>query len=442
MTSKKSALHTKSKTTLPILKKVRQIHSVTEYILPSNGLRILYAHRPHTGVVTSDIVYFVGSRDEKNGETGLAHMLEHMLFKPTTFDVKRKTDSASMLFERETGIRLNANTWKDRTSYYFSYPKEYFEHALQIEAERMQGTILSEKEFSPERTNVLSEYDMYAGDEHFALSVQMTATGFSRHPYHHETIGFREDIEEYTPEKLERFYRTFYAPNNAALIIAGDVSEKDMKEMVLKYFASLPISTTLPKREIIREPKQEGIRTTHIKRPTSTQILGIGMKHAPFPTKDWMKTMILFDLLAGGEDSILHKKFIDTGLASHISTSLEPTREQNMAILYITLTPKITHDALFTEILDSMKTLTIQTITPYLKKSIAKELTHEALTHENSLSFVSELVEYVSADAWELFFDSEKILKSITPKDIHAHLHALIAPTNMTVGYFEGTHTK
>ena len=213
----------------PRLQKITSEQEITEYKLTSNDLRVLYVHRPGTGVVTSDIVYMVGSRDEARGETGIAHMLEHMLFKPTTFDIERGDDSAAMRFERETGINLNANTWKDRTSYYFSYPKEHFDRALRIEAERMRSVVLTDTEFKPEQANVLSEFDMYAGDEQFSLSVQMMASAFHSHPYGHETIGFREDIAAYTTDKLKAFYDTFYAPTNATLIIFEDVSEKEMK---------------------------------------------------------------------------------------------------------------------------------------------------------------------------------------------------------------------
>jgi zinc protease len=440
--SKKSVTSTRgSATQAPLLKKVTHKAGLTEYRLTSNDLRVLYAHRPHTGVITSDIVYLVGSRDEARGETGLAHMFEHMLFKPTSFDIQRKTDSGAMLFERETGAVLNANTWKDRTSYYFSYPKEHFERVLQIEAERMHNLVLTDKEFSPERTNVLSEFDMHAGDEQFALAVQMAGAAFESHPYGHETIGFREDIESYTIEKLKAFYEMYYAPNNAVLTIVGDISEKTMKELVLKQFATIPKSITLQPRLHIREPKQEGVRTVTVERASTTNLYALGVKHAGFPTKAWFETMVIFDMLAGGDDSILNKKLVDTGLASSIQTSLEPSREMNLGILFVTLTKKSSHAEMHDAVQKSINALTIKDITPYLKKTIAKTLTHEYMTRENSLGYVSELVEYISADAWEHFFDSVQILKSITPRDIQARIKLLFAPQQTTIGYFIGTNT-
>lgn len=433
--SKKSETNTK---TTPTLKKVRSIGEITEYVLESNGLRVLFVGRPGTGVITSNIVYKVGSRDELPGETGLAHMLEHMLFKHTTFDIKRKSDPAAMRFEREVGVVLNANTWKDRTCYYFSYPKEHFNRALQIEAERMRDVVLSLKEFTPERTNVLSEFDMYGGDELFVLSMEMMGVAFQSHPYGHETIGYREDIEAYTTEKLSAFYKKHYTPEQATFIILGDIIEKEMKEGVLTHFGLIDKGTNQEKRREVREPKQRGQRTTTVIRPSDTQVLGIGVRHAGFPAKEWFETMIIFDLLGGGEDSILHKKLIDTGLATRIQTSLEPSREENLGIFFITLSKKITHEKMHALLLKIVLEQTAKTITPFLKKTIAKMLTSEYMTRENTLSYAQELVEYTSANAVEKFFDSEKILKSITAKDIETRIKELFQEDALTIGHFIG----
>lgn len=435
--SKKNETPTKNPSTL--LKKVKSVKDITEYTLTCNNLRVLYVHRPGSGVVTSDIVYLVGSRDEARGETGIAHMLEHMLFKPTLTDIKRKTDSGAMHFERETGVILNANTWKDRTSYYFSYPVVHFDRALQIEAERMHGVVLNDKEFKPEQTNVLSEFDMYAGDEHFSLSVAMAGAAYESHTYGHETIGFRSDISAYTTEKLNAFYAKYYAPNNAALIIVGDVPEAIMKAAVIKHFAKLKKSETLTTPLLLVEPKQEGPRTVVIKRPSTTQVYALGVKHDAFPSQSWFETMAIFDMLAGGTDSVLGKALIDTGLAINMQTSLEPTREGNLGVIFITLTKKTTHAQMHIHIEKILRSLTVQTIAPYLKKTIAKALTGEFETRENSLGYTSELVEYVSAHAWEKFFDSEKILKSITPALVKKRLDILFNEDNTTIGHFIGT---
>lgn len=434
MQSKKKVSNTK-----PAMVRIKKKGIIVEYRLASNGLTVLFVRKPNTGVITSDIVYKVGARDEAHGTTGIAHMLEHMLFKPTKHDIRRRSDSGAMQFERQTGVILNANTWKDRTSYFFSYPKEHFETALRIEAERMHDVVLTDTEFIPERTNVLSEYDMYSGNEEFALSVPMIATALHSHPYGHETIGFREDIESYTIEKLKIFYETYYAPNNATLIIVGDVSENEMRSCVEKYFGNLKPSQKLTARPIIREPKQEGLRMVHIRRPSTKNILALGVKHDGFPKTGWFETMIALHILAGGEDSILNKKLVDTSLVTSVSTSIEPTYDTNLAMLYITLSSAMSHEDIYTHIRQIVDTLTQKDITPYLKKIIAQSIMSELTTREHSLGFVSELVEYVSASAWEHFFETEEKLRAISARDVLSRIKTLFNEDVLTIGHFIGT---
>lgn len=422
-----------------ILKKTKVVKNITEYTLNTNGLRVLYVEKPGTGVVTSDIVYKVGSRDEARGETGIAHMLEHMLFKPTKHDLKRKIDSSAMHFEREHGVALNASTWKDRTNYYFSYPTKYFSQALKIEAERMHDVVLSDKEFKPEQGNVLSEHDMYAGDELFLLSVAMHGAAFHLHPYGHETIGFRSDIEAYTPEKLKRFYKKFYTPNNATLIVVGDISEREMKKTVLKYFGNIKITNSDIARKNFVEPSQSGIRKITVKKPSTKQVLGFGLRHESFPSKNWFETYVVLNLLAGDSDSLLYKELVDTGLVAAIEMSIEPTRDPNIAELFITLADGITHEKVEVRVLELLCRITSKQAAPFLKRTIAKTVLEELIQKESSMGFVSSLREYVSADAWDTFFDSKKILESLTSKEVLTRMRNMFDEDHLIVGYFKGT---
>lgn len=433
--SKKS--ETSSRASAPRLLKKKVIGTITEYLLTSNDMRVLFLPITGTGVITSDILYAIGSRHEARGETGIAHMLEHMLFKQTSSDIALKRDSAATEFEKTYGVILNANTWRDRTNYFFSYPKEHFAQALRVEAERMRGVVITDESLAPEKANVLSEYDMYAGDEFFTLSTEMSDVAFRNHPYGHETIGYREDIEDYTATKIRSYYKHYYTPNNATLIVVGDCSEAILKREVLANFATLQKSD-IRSEHVFREPRQEGKRTVAISRPSTKNILALGIKHGAFPSATWFETRVIFDMLAGGEDSVFTKRFLDTGLISNIDTSLEPSRDTNLAIIFCTLTQKTTHEKIEKAMLETVRTLTPKDIAPYLKKSTAKLLMNEALTRSSSLSLTQELVEYVSAGAWEQFFASETILKKISPKAIHTRLHALFSDTQMTTGYFIG----
>lgn len=438
--SKKSKTKSQTKNaSVPGYKFIQKVANIEEFELTSNGLRVLFQERPDTGVVTTNITYVVGAVDEEKGESGLAHMLEHMLFKPTTFDKQAKIqEGGAMRFERETGCILNANTWKDRTTYFFSYPTEYMDRAVEIEAQRMTGVVLNDKELTPEQGNVLSEFDMYNGDPHFALAVQMVSTAFHSHPYGHETIGYREDIEDYNPEKLERFYRNYYRPDNAVMMVIGDIDRKSALETVKKHFGKIKRYTGEIPRNTAREPKQEGIRRVEIVRPATTQIVSIGFKHEGYGTKDWLATYVLLEALTGGPESILQKRLVDSGKVSELSTMIEPTRERNLGSLSATLSKDVSHQEIESEILEIARNITTKDVTALVEKTKARLVTDELFSRQDSLQICRELTEYVAAGDWTLYAKMLKELQKITPKDVVSLAESLFAEKNLTIGYFIG----
>jgi zinc protease len=429
---------TKNQAPVPGYTHITTAAEVEEYTLKSNGLRVLYHHRPDTGVITSNITYLVGARDETRGETGVAHMLEHMLFKPTVHDIKNDIDSASMQFERETGCILNANTWKDRTTYFFSYPKQYLDRALKIEAERMNGTVITDESLAPERNNVLSEFDMNNGDPHFALAAVMCGAAYHSHPYGHETIGYREDIEQYNAVSLERFYRLYYRPDNAIMMMIGDVDRETALKAVKKHFGSIEKPNTVIPRFQIRESKQEGLRRVVVERPSTTQLVSIGVKHAGFPTEDWFVASTLAEVLTSGPESVLHKALVDTGIATSIYGALEPTSEENIGQITVTLAEGQSHETVEKKVLSIIAALDTKTLAPLVKKVKARVLTDELFARDSSLRIAAELTEYVSSGHWISYADTPKILEKITAEKIVAAAKKLFTNSNMTIGYFIG----
>ena len=417
---------------------VRTINGIAEYVLP-NGLTVLHKEHNGTGVITTNITYTVGARDEDRGQTGIAHMLEHMLFKPTKADIQRKIDSGAMHFERETGCILNANTWKDRTTYFFSYPKQYIRQALSIEADRMRNVVLSDAEFLPERNNVLSEFDMYFGDPQFALSLEMVSAAFHSHPYGHETIGFREDIERYDIKMLNAFYERHYDPSNATLMVIGDIRAQDALDEVVKAFGKVKSNGKIQRDAAIREPKQNGLRRVSIRRESSMNVLGLGVKHEGFPSERWFQMHMLARILTSGIDSVLYKKLVDTGLATQVEMTVEPTQEENVALLFVTLTPKATHAKIESLVLETIRSLKSKDIAKEYKKVLHSMLMQEIMERESSLQVAMELTEYVAAGAWEKYHQTESILRSISAKDIVGFAHEIFDERHIVVGEFIGT---
>jgi zinc protease len=346
-----------------------------------------------------------------------------------------------MQFERETGCVLNANTWKDRTTYFFCYPNEYFDRAIRIEAERMNGVILTDDSLAPERSNVLSEFDMNNGDPYFALSVAMCGTAYHSHPYGHETIGYREDIEQYTASALERFYRAYYRPDNAVMMVVGDVDVKTALTSIKKHFSSTKRPETTISRHSIREFKQEGLRRVEVKRPSELNIIALGIKHGGFPSKEWYIVSTLLSILTSGPESILHKALVDTGIATSVDGGLEPTSEENIGFLTITLAQKQDHAEIEKKVFSLISELALTEITPLLKKVKARLITDELFARDSSMRITQELTEYTATGDWTAYTKTLTTLKTITPKDILAAARTYFTEEKMTIGYFIGTHS-
>lgn len=436
----KQAKKSSNKSPVPGYEFVRKAGAISEHRLRVNGLRVLHLKRPNTNTVTTNITYLVGAKDEAREETGVAHMLEHMLFKPTIFDKKRKVSGCGAdQFESATGAIMNANTWKDRTTYYFNYPVEHVDRALQVEAERMVGVIINDKELTPEKGNVLSEHDMYNGMPHFALSVQMVSTAFHSHPYGHETIGYREDIEDYTPAKLERFYRNYYRPDNAIMMVIGDISLEDALKKVKKAFTHLKNPDTAIPRFAIREPKQEGLRRATVQRPSAINLVSLGFLAPGFATEDWFGTAVMGQVLTGGPESILHKLLVDTGKATEVSYELEPSAERNLAMITVSLAQGESHEEIEQLVLSTIQKLKLSDISRLVKKKKAKFLTQELFEREHSRNIAQELTEYVAADSWESYQRAPEFIAGVTPQNVLTYLREYFNTQHMTIGYFVGT---
>lgn len=418
-------------------KLIKKVGNTTEYLLKPNGLKVLLHKIDGTGVVTTNITYFVGSRDETAGQTGLAHMLEHMLFKPTVNDLKERSSGGAMKYEREVGVVLNANTWKDRTTYFFCQPVEHLERALRIEADRMQNVVISDKEFLPERGNVLSEFDMYNGDPKFALEVAVSGTALLSHPYRHETIGFREDIEAYTTDKLNRFYKNFYCPNNAMLMLVGDIEANAVLPLIEKYFAELKSNPALQPRLKIKEPKKEGIRRIEIERPGTTNLILFSFDTGPFPQKDWFVTNIALRFLAQNSSSLLIQKFVDTGKASEIEYSVSPMCDTHQAGLYVTLAKGATHKKIEQEVLSTIEKVTEAEIRKELNAIKNKMLSEETYARDSSLDIAAELTEYASALNWAAYYETTTRINEISAKEIKQYLTEAFKLQNLTIGYYK-----
>lgn len=410
-------------------KLVAQKSNVTEYTLTKNGLTVLFAHVEGSPAVSTNIVYKVGSQDEGKGQTGLAHMLEHMLFKPT----KHQKHTWKALEEK--GALLNATTWLDRTMYYFSLPKEYLEDMLKVEAERMREVLLTPQEFLPERTNVLSEYQMYNSMPESALEWGMVGVAFGLHGYKHDTIGFKEDIERYTVEKLQAFYDTYYWPDNATLVVVGDIDASVLLHSIHKIFGSIKREGGPPLRESVPEPEQKGVRRIALERKTPVRNIQIAFKAPAFREKEWTHLNLALNYLTLGKTSVLYEKLVSAKLATSVEATLYPSKDPFLACITVHATEHTSYDQIESIVFTELHKLGSHTLSKKELSEIQEYLySRELFSRDGTFSIAATLAEYVATGDWKRYFDELTEIQSTTPRDIKHAVSKYLVKSKATIG--------
>ncbi len=283
--------------------------TVTETVL-ENGLKVLVKEDHRAPVVVSQIWYKVGSSYEYDGITGLSHMLEHMMFKGT----ERYAPNQFSEIIAENGGRENAFTGQDYTAYFQRLEKSRLPIAMELESDRMRNLTLPEDEFVKERDVVAEERRMRTEDKPTGLTYeQFMATAYQTSPYHHPIIGWMDDIQNYNIDDLRDWYRQWYAPNNATLVVAGDVDPTEVIEMARQYYGPLVPSELVPPKPR-REVKQLGPRQVVVRAPAKVPYMLMGF---PAPTvataeEGWepYALEVLAYVLDGGDSARFSKRLV------------------------------------------------------------------------------------------------------------------------------------
>ena len=295
---------------LPILLSLWQSPSVyasevRESIL-TNGLKVLLVEVPKAPVVTIQVWYKVGSRNEVMGRAGLSHMLEHMMFKGTA---KYPKGTFSRII-RKNGGNDNAFTSQDFTAYFENLAGDRVELALELEADRMQGLILDEKEFQLEREVVKEERRLRSEDDPQSFLVEsLFAQAFLIHPYHWPIIGWFPDLNAMTLEDLQRHYDLYYSPNNATLVIVGDIKADSLLPMIKRLFEPIPKGPSPPPQPIV-EPEQRGERRIVVKREAQVPFVMAGYRVPNYSSEDSYALTILESILSHGKSSRLYRSLV------------------------------------------------------------------------------------------------------------------------------------
>lgn len=297
-----------------------------------NGLELLLCEDHSAPVIAYHTWFRVGSRHEREGKTGLAHLFEHLMFNEVE---GRPSGEFDRLLE-EAGAESNASTWLDWTQYNVSIPKDQLKLVIQLEAERMARLVLREPQVTSEKEVVANERRYRVDDDvEGAVSELLWATAFDKHAYKWPTIGWMQDIEGFSTEDCSEFYRTFYAPNNATLVVVGDVREGELLARIAAAYGHIPPSV-LPLEDVRPEPPQQEERRREVTKPTTTEKLVVGY-HSP-ALGDWDHPVVslLVEVLFGGRASRLHQRLVrELELASELRAFVGPFKDPGLIEIFV-----------------------------------------------------------------------------------------------------------
>ncbi len=300
----------------------------------ANGLTLLLLHDASAPVVSYSTWYRVGSRHEKPGKTGLAHFFEHLMFNETEHleagEFDRKLE--------ESGAESNAATWFDWTYYYEALPKQSLGLAVKLESDRMAHLVLRKPQVESEREVVSNERRFRVDDDvEGAANEELYKLAFTKHPYHWPTIGWMKDIEGYTPADCKAFYKTYYAPNNATVIVVGDFAKADVLAKVKRAYTPLA-AAKIPTEETRREPMQKKERRLVLKKPTPTEKMLIGYRGPALGDADHVPLSLLSEILFAGRASRLYKKLVtELELVSDLRGWVSTFRDPGLFEMYFTM---------------------------------------------------------------------------------------------------------
>jgi zinc protease len=412
---------------------VTQVEGITQYALP-NGMQVLLAPDESKPTVTVNVTYFVGSRHEGYGEHGMAHLLEHMLFKGT----QKVPDTKKVLSEH--GAQANATTWYDRTNYFETLPAsdEALKWAIGFEADRMLNSRVSRKDLDSEMTVVRNEFEMGENSPENVLSDRLMEDAFIWHNYGSPTIGPRSDIERVPIDRLQEFYKRYYQPDNALLIIAGKLDDAKTFKWIAEAFGKLPRPKRTLNATYTTEPTQDGEKSVTLRRTGGTPVLMAGY-HVPAGTDPDFPAVATLSLVLGDSPSgTLYKSLVETKKAAEIGCYPFQLKDPGYLLCQAKLNPKDSPDAARAALLDTLekgKSATPEQV-ERAKTALLKQI---ELTLNESERMGIQLSEWAAMGDWRMLFFQRDRLKAVTAEDVNRVAQKYLKSSNRTLGEYVPT---
>jgi zinc protease len=409
------------------------VEGITEYRL-DNGLRFILFPDQSKPTATVNMVYLVGSRHENYGETGMAHLLEHLIFKGS-----KNHPQPDVEFNKR-GFQNNGTTWLDRTNYFstFQASDDNLKWAIDWSADAMINSFIAKKDLDSEMTVVRNEFENRQNSPSLLMFERNQAMLYDWHNYGNSAVGARSDIENVRIENLQAFYRTYYQPDNAVLIVAGRFDEAKVMRWIVDAFGAIPKpSRTLPAQWTV-EPTHDGERRFTMRRRGEIQLVTVAYRLPSSLHPDLLAADFAADVLGDTPNGRLHAALVQTGKAAQVFASLTGARDPGFVVFGAVVRkgePLEPVEQIMIEVIES--SFGRQPVTAAeMQRTVQQNLNAVERTLANPQSFGVRLSEYVALGDWRLFFHDRDRLSRLTPKEVEAAAARYFVRDNRVVGFF------
>ncbi|HKA06904.1 MAG TPA: pitrilysin family protein [Gemmataceae bacterium] len=411
--------------------KVATVEGVTEYRL-ANGARVLLFPEPSRDSVTVNMTVLVGSRHEGYGEAGMAHLLEHMVFKgtPTHPNVPKAL--------RDHGANFNGTTNVDRTNYFETVraTDENLDFAIHLEADRLVNSYVKREDLVSEMTVVRNEFEIGENNPAGVLSERIHAAAYEWHNYGKTTIGNRADIERVPIENLQAFYKKYYQPDNCVLIVAGRFEEPKALELVDKYLGAIPKPTRKLDQTYTEEPPQDGERTVILRRVGTVGSVGLAYHIPAASHPDWAPLNLLGGIISQSPNGRLHQALVESKLATTASARAGNNHDPGL------FTANASTDPDKLEIVKEALIKTIENLgampftTEEVEKAKVRNKRAEEMRQSNAQAMSQALSSAASLGDWRLLFVQRDRISAVTAEDVNRVANTYFKKHNRTVGVY------
>lgn len=419
--------------TLPTgVTRVTSVEGITEYEL-SNGFKVLLFPDQSKATITVNVTYLAGSRNESYGETGMAHLLEHLLFKGTPSHRNIPQELSAH------GATPNGSTSFDRTNYFetFSATDENLRWALELEADRMVNSNIARHDLESELTVVRNEYESGENNPGSILRERVFSTAYLWHNYGKATIGARSDIENVPIERVQAFYRNYYQPDNAVLLVTGRFDEPRTIALIGNIFGRLPRPERQLQKSYTSEPAQDGERVVTLRRVGGVQLLSVAYHVPSGSDPDLVAVDLIADILAGQPSGRLNKALVESKRAAYVGGFTFKLREPGLVYFFAEVPRDTSIDDARDTLLRTLESVAQNPPTEEeLERARAARLKQIELTLNSSDQVGLALSEWIAMGDWRLFFLHRDRLREVTSSDIQRVAASYLKPSNRTLGVF------